>query len=111
IKDMSYKTYKYNEKQIDPKKDLYREGPVWGQEGVYFFPNEASYYSRTFYLESRGHKFFILNKIRYDKYVKEGKIPMQVEISVAKKLDFSKPPERPSIEVLGLPHEDVLPDE
>jgi len=109
IHGMSYKNYRYSAERIDAKADLEREGPVWGQEGVYFFPNKANYYSPSFFQKSNGQKFLLLNRFDYDKFLKRGTVPVQLQIRVGDTLDVAKPPSRPSIEILGLPCEVVLP--
>jgi hypothetical protein len=53
VRGMTYKHYRYSAQRMDAKADLEREGPVWGQEGVYFFPNQASYYSPSLFLEEQ----------------------------------------------------------
>ena len=102
IKGMRYRIFDYYE---DTGYELSRSGEVWGQEGVYFCPNEASYYSPKFFVEKNDQRFLILNKNDYDKYIREGRLEVSVLIRVADELDEGKPPIRLSIEVLGLPYD------
>jgi hypothetical protein len=102
IDGMNYIVYEYGSGRYSE----YRRGEIVGQEGVYFFQNEASYYSPKFFVENNGRQCLILNKFSYDKFVKSGQLNAEVEIKVAEKLDFHHPPPRVSVETMGLPYYD-----
>ena len=88
---------------MDPNDDFFRRGPVIGNRGVYFFPNDAALYGPNFLVEKNGYKFLIMNKEDYDNYVQNEKLTVHILIRVADSMDFSSPPKRPSIGVLGIP--------
>ena len=102
VDGMNYIIYEYGSGRYSE----YRRGEIVGQEGVYFFQNEASYYSPKFFVENSGRQCLILNKLAYDKFVKSGQLDAMVEIKVAEKLDFRAPPPRVSVETVGLPYYD-----
>ena len=102
ISGMRYETYDYYD---DHGYELSRAGDIMGQEGVYFFPNEASFYSPKFYLETNDEQALIINKFSYNKYIREGRLDVAILLRVSDTLDKSKPPVRTSIEMLGLPYD------
>jgi hypothetical protein len=107
IEGMRFKIYDYSQQGYK----LSRQGEVWGQEGVYFFPDNASYYSPKFFVEHEGAKLLILNKHDYDKYVRDGQLETAIWMRVGDTLDFNNPPTRPSIKSLGLPYNNIYADE
>jgi hypothetical protein len=104
VDGMKYTIYEYTPRN---GYSVYRRGEVIGEEGVYFFQNEASYYSPSFFIERDGRKFLIPNKHDYDKFVRTGRLEVLIDIRVADNLDFSKPPPRVSMETLGLPYDNL----
>ena len=106
VSEMKYTHYNY----ASGRYSKYSAGEIVGQEGVYFFQNEASYYSPNFFVENSGTKILILNKLDYDKYIKTGQISTMTLIRTADKLDFSRPPPRASIQTVGLPFYDNYSD-
>ena len=82
-----------------------RSGDIMGQEGVYFFPNEASFYSPKFLVERNGQRFLVLNKLDYEQYVKNDRLDLPVLIRACDKLDLNQPPPQLSIEILELPYD------
>src|SRR5688572_13319042 len=59
VEGMKYTIYEYTQRT---GYSVYRRGEVVGEGGVYFFQNEASYYSPCFFVEHNGQKFLIPNK-------------------------------------------------
>jgi len=102
IDNRSYAYYDYSNQHGYERS---RSGNILGQEGVYFFPNEASYYSPKFFVKRDGKQFLILNRLAFERYVKDDRIDLLVLIRVSDKLDMSNPPQQPSIESLGLPYD------
>ena len=104
---VTWKSYEYAENSISTRKDAksYDSGEVLGQEGTYFFANKGNFYSPDFLVRTpTGKDIFIRSRSSYDRFKETGRIPYQVIVRVARTLDPQKPPERPSIETLGLPY-------
>ena len=101
IEGLGYRIYDYFD---DIGYDLSRTGRICGQEGVYFFPDDASFYSPKFLAKANGKQFFIPNRHSYDEFIRDGSVKLSIWIQSAAILDKSSPPIRHSIESLNLPY-------
>jgi len=106
VSQMKYTIYSY----ASGRYSKYRQGEVVGEEGVYFFQNEASYYSPMFFIESGGYKLLIFGKHDYGTFIKTGQFDAITLIRSADQLDFRKPPHRISMAAVGLPFHDDHPE-
>ena len=104
-----WRTYAYHPEKInmDPNGKWADAGVILGVDGVYFFANSYGFHSAEFRVYSPTRvPFMIPHRLTFERYIRTGKVPLEIVIRVADQFDPEHPPKLPSIEILGVPYID-----